>query len=252
MNLDATARFSNRVENYARFRPDYPREVIELMRTEMNLNENSIVADVGSGTGIFAKLLLETNCTVFGVEPNGAMRAAGDEFLQDFPKFKSVDGTAENTNLPTASVTHITSAQAFHWFDASQAKREFARILKPDWFIILIWNEHKLDADAFSSDYGSFLVEQGDAYENVRKSHAHEANIKQFFSDDFKTKSYLNAQTLDYTGFRGRVLSSSYIPTEQDEKFPQMIAALNRLFAEHNDSGKVRISYDTKVFYRKF
>jgi ubiquinone/menaquinone biosynthesis C-methylase UbiE len=250
--INPTGRFSNRVENYVRYRPDYPSEVVKLIGDEMGLNENSVVADVGSGTGIFTKLLLGANCTVYGVEPNAAMRQAGDEFLKDFPKFKSVDGTSENTNLPAKSVNYITSAQAFHWFDHAKAGREFRRILSPGGYVVLVWNERKLDADAFSSDYGRFLIEQGDNYEKIRKSHAHEETIKKFFNDDFTVKSYSNVQTLDYEGLKGRTLSSSYMPTEQDPRFPAMIAALDRIFARHNDAGKVKIYYDTKVFYRKF
>lgn len=250
--MDSTLRFSNRVENYVRFRPSYPREIIQLMHGDMNLNENSVVADVGSGTGIFSKLLLKTNCEVYGVEPNAPMRTAGEEYLKNFVNFKSVDGAAENTSLPDESVTHITSAQAFHWFDALKAKQEFARILRPAGYVVLIWNERNLDANAFSLDYGRFLIQQGDDYENIRKSHAHQASIKRFFDDDFTVKSYLNVQTLDYEGFKGRTLSSSYMPSEQDSKFPAMIAALDRVFAEHNDNGKVEIYYDTKVFYKRF
>jgi ubiquinone/menaquinone biosynthesis C-methylase UbiE len=250
--IHPTGRFSSRVENYVRYRPDYPYEIIELMVGEMGLNENSLVADIGSGTGIFTKLLLGANCTVYGVEPNRAMRQAGDEFLKDFPKFKSVNGTAENTNLPAESIDYITSAQAFHWFDPERAKQEFRRILRPEGYIVLVWNERKLDADTFSSDYGRFLIEQGDDYENIRKSHAHKATIKKFFNDDFTVKSYSNVQTLDYEGLKGRTLSSSYMPSEQDARFPAMIEALGQIFARHNDAGKVKIYYDTKVFYRKF
>ncbi len=250
--IDPTGRFSNRVENYFLYRPGYPSEIVELMGSEMGLDKNSMVADVGSGTGIFTRLLLETDCQVFGVEPNAAMRHAGEDFLKAFPKFESVDGTAENTNLPARSVTHVTSAQAFHWFDHWSAKREFERILRPNGFVVLIWNQRKLDADAFSADYGRFLTEQGDDYEKVRNSHAHEATIRKFFDDDFTVKSYSNVQTLDYEGFKGRVLSSSYMPTAQDAGFPAMMTALDGLFARHSDAGKVKIYYDTKVFYKRF
>ena len=250
--INPTGRFSNRVENYVLYRPGYPHRIVELMQSEMGLNENSAVADVGSGTGIFTRLLLTAGCQVYGVEPNAAMRRAGNDFLIDFPKFESIDETAENTNLPARSVTHITSAQAFHWFDHECTKREFKRILRPDGFVVLIWNERKLDADAFSADYGRFLIEQGDNYEKIRQSHAHEATIKKFFGDDFTVKSYSNVQTLDYQGLKGRTLSSSYMPTAQDAGFPVMIAALDELFARHNDAGKVKIYYDTKVFYKRF
>ncbi len=119
---DTVERFSNRVENYVKYRPGYPREVLDLFRDEMNLTENSVIADIGSGTGISAKLFLENGNEVFGVEPNAAMRGAAEEFLREFPKFKSVDGTAENTNLPDNSVDLVVAAQAFHWFDKDKTR----------------------------------------------------------------------------------------------------------------------------------
>ena len=98
--MNTVERFSNRVENYVKYRPDYPPEVLDLFRREMNLQTDSVVADVGSGTGISAKMFLENGNPVFGVEPNALMRDAAEEFLKVFPNFKNIDGTAENTNLP--------------------------------------------------------------------------------------------------------------------------------------------------------
>src|SRR4051812_35209407 len=114
---DTVERFSNRVANYVKYRPGYPPEILEIFRDEMNLTGDSVVADIGSGTGISARVFLENGNPVFGVEPNAAMRAAAKEFLKSFPQFESVEGTAEATNLPDRSVDLVIAAQAFHWFD---------------------------------------------------------------------------------------------------------------------------------------
>ena len=137
----STERFTTRAENYAKYRPTYPPEVIELMRSECGLTADAVVADVGSGTGILSELLLKNGNKVIGVEPNEAMRTAGAELLRTYPKFTSVAGSAEATTLPSASVDLITAGQAFHWFDASAARKEFARVLKPKGFVVLIWND---------------------------------------------------------------------------------------------------------------
>lgn len=251
-DFNVTARFSNRVENYQKFRPAYPPELIEFLRGELGLNRNSIVADIGSGTGIFAKMLLDANCTVFGVEPNREMRAAGAEFLKDFDKFTSVDGAAENTNLPDDSVDFITAAQAFHWFKPERARDEFKRILRRNGFVVLIWNLRNLDANVFSREYESFLIEYGDDYQKIRLNYAHEHEIAAFFDNDLKTKNFQNAQTLDLDGLTGRTLSSSFMPTETDVNFEPMTGALETLFEKHERDGKITIYYDTKVFYKQF
>src|SRR5947209_11876909 len=129
MSIDSTSRFSSRVENYIRYRPGYPQSVVELLAGECGLTPTSVVADVGSGTGILTELFLRNGNTVYGVEPNREMREAGEGLLAGYPNFHSVDGRAEATGLPDASVDFVTAGQAFHWFDAQGARAEFSRIL---------------------------------------------------------------------------------------------------------------------------
>src|SRR5579864_7251468 len=122
---DATQRFSSRVNNYVRFRPGYPPEVLALLKKECGLTADSVIADIASGTGIFTRMLAENGNRVFGVEPNAEMRRAGEQFLQSYSRFTSIAGTAEATTLPDHSVDMVTAAQAAHWFDRGKARREF-------------------------------------------------------------------------------------------------------------------------------
>ena len=242
-------RFSNRVENYVKYRPSYPKEVLDLFAAEMNLREDSVVADIGAGTGISAKLFLENGNPVFGVEPNAAMRKAAEEFLRNFPNFKAIDGTAENTNLSDKSVDFVVAAQAFHWFDERKTRKEFKRILKDDGFVVLIWNERQLDTTAFLKNYESLLIEFGTDYETVRHENITKETLRNFFQTDFSQAVFQNAQTVDFDGLRGRMLSSSYIPSAENPRFAEMLKNLESLFAEHAENGKLDILYDTKIFY---
>src|SRR5436190_3313568 len=131
-------RFSNRVANYVKYRPGYPPQVLELFKNEMGLTPAKTVADVGSGTGLSTKPFLENGNTVYGVEPNANMREAAEEYLKEFPNFRSHDGTAEQTNLEDASIDFVTAAQAFHWFEPNKTRDEFLRILKPGGYMALI------------------------------------------------------------------------------------------------------------------
>src|SRR5580692_6141722 len=120
---NATSRFSGRVENYIRYRPGYPLEVLNSLKTECGLTSRHVIADIASGTGIWTRMLLENGNPVFGVEPNAEMRAAGERLLAEFPKFTSMDGTAEATTLPDHSMDFATAAQAAHWFDRKRARQ---------------------------------------------------------------------------------------------------------------------------------
>lgn len=242
-------RFSNRVENYVKYRPGYPKQVLDLFRDEMNLRTDSVVADIGAGTGISARLFLENGNEVFAVEPNAAMRAAAENFLRDFPNFKIADGTAEKTNLENEAADFVVAAQAFHWFNEAQTRKEFKRILKPGGFVVLMWNERRLDANAFHTDYENLLIEFGTDYEKVRHENITKDDLRDFFQTDFRHAVFRNRQTVDFDGLKGRMLSSSYIPAEENPRFSKMIKNLESLFALHAENGKIDILYDTKVFY---
>jgi ubiquinone/menaquinone biosynthesis C-methylase UbiE len=246
---DTIERFSNRVENYVKYRPDYPKEVLELFETEMNLQKTSVVADIGSGTGISSKLFLEHGNTVFGVEPNESMRAAAEDFLKEFSNFKSVNGTAENTTLDEKSFDFAIAAQSFHWFDKEKTFKELKRILKDKGFIALLWNERQLDSTEFLREYEKFLIEFGSDYETVRHDNVSEEFLKDFFQKKFSYKSFPNFQTLDFAGLKGRALSSSYMPSEGSGNYNPMIAKLQRLFADYEKESRIDILYTTNVYY---
>ncbi len=246
---NSVERFSNRVENYVKYRPDYPTEILQLFAAKMNLRKDSVIADIGAGTGISAKLFLENGNVVFGVEPNQAMRDAAENFLQSFLSFTSVDGTAEKTSLKKKSIDFIVAAQAFHWFNQIDTRKEFKRILKDEGFVVLIWNERQLDTTDFLKDYESLLIEFGTDYEAVRHENITKEKLEDFFQTDFREAIFQNKQMVDYDGLQGRMLSASYVPSEENPRFEEMLKNLESLFAQHAEKGRIDILYDTKVFY---
>jgi SAM-dependent methyltransferase len=246
---DSVARFSNRVDNYAKYRPGYPPGIMDIFKTECELTATSIVADVGSGTGILSELFLRNGNQVFGVEPNAAMREAAERFLKEFPHFVSLDATAEATTLAASSVDLITAAQAFHWFDRENARAEFARILRPGGWVALIWNERRLDSTAFLRDYEQLLLRFGTDYEKVRHENV-AGEIGQFFAPaNFQMKSLDNVQHFDLESLKGRTRSASYTPAPGDPNFAPLFAKLEELFNTHHRGGTVDFEYDTTVYY---
>ena len=242
-------RFSDRVENYVKYRPGYPPEVLGLFRDQMNLRASAVVADIGAGTGISARIFAEYGNKVFGVEPNKLMREAAREFLRDFPNFTAIDGTAENTALPDDSIDFVVAAQAFHWFNETGARKEFKRILKDGGFVVLMWNERQLDTTAFLRGYERLLIEFGTDYETVRHDNITKENLRDFFQSDVRQTVFENRQTVNFDGLKGRMLSSSYMPSKENPRFEEMIKKLESLFAEHAENGRIDILYDTKIFY---
>jgi SAM-dependent methyltransferase len=243
---DSKERFSNRVADYARYRPGYPRAVLELVREGSGLVPESVVADIGSGTGLLTQLFLGNGNLVYGVEPNAEMRQAGEKFLAGYPKFRSVAGSAEATTLPDASVDLVVAGQAYHWFDPPKSRDEFARILRPGGRVVVIWNERMKDASPFLREYETFLRTFGTDYDKVSERYPQVQSMKDFFGPRAMTKrSFANAQVFDFDGLRGRLLSSSYSPPKGHAKHEPMLAALLPLFDAHAENGRVRFEYLT-------
>ncbi|HKP68473.1 MAG TPA: class I SAM-dependent methyltransferase [Pyrinomonadaceae bacterium] len=249
---NSVTRFSDRVANYVKYRPGYPPEVLDLFKREMGLTRESILADIGSGTGLSTKSFLENGNTVYGVEPNQAMREAAEEFLRDFPNFISHDGTAEDTRLEDDSVDFITAAQAFHWFDPETTRTEFKRILKPGGYIALIWNERQLDTTPFLRDYEQLLLKYATDYERVRHENIDQERLGAFFETSYERATFANVQEFDFAGLRGRVLSSSYMPAEDHPTFPALEKELNTVFAKHSENDRIKVFYDTNIYYKQY
>ena len=246
---DPTQRFSSRVENYVRYRPGYPPEVLELLKRECGLTPDSVIADIASGTGILTRMLLENGNRVFGVEPNPDMRKAGEELLSRYPGFASVAGTAEATTLADHSVDIITAAQAAHWFDREKARREFTRILKPGGWVVLLWNERRTDSTPFLRDYEKLLLTHGTDYQDVRHEHTTAAIAEFFAPSSFEARLFENRQEFDYPALEGRLLSSSYTPQPGHPNYAPMLRELRRIFDAHQVESRVSFEYNTRVYY---
>jgi SAM-dependent methyltransferase len=242
----STTRFSNRVADYVQFRPHYPIEIIDLLAAKCDLTPESVIADIGSGTGLLAKIFLENGNPVIGIEPNKEMRQAGEEYLAEFGRFTSMDGTAEITRLPAHAMDIVISGQAFHWFDHTKARTEFMRILKPEGFATLAWNVRRVDTTPFLRDYETL----GTDYQEINhKNSQTQSVLAPFFGGEYFTARFDNIQRFDLNGLMGRIHSSSYMPAQDHANYAQMAKSAKEIFAVHQQNGKVAFEYDTVIYY---
>lgn len=244
---DPTERFSTRVDAYVRHRPGYPDALLDALRTTIALDAASVIADIGSGTGISTELLLRTGAVVCAVEPNAAMRAAAEAALGGNPRFRSVGATAEATSLPGASVDLVAAGQAFHWFEPRGARLEFQRILKPGGWVALFFNSRRTDGSRFLRDYEDLLQQFGTDYSLVNHRNLGEDALREFFGGDFTTHRYATEQTFDFEGLEGRLLSSSYVPAAGQPQHAPMLRRLRAIFDAGQDGGRVRFAYETEL-----
>ena len=245
---DATTRFSDRVANYVRYRPSYPPDMVDSLVAEVGLDSDSLVADIGAGTGIFSQLLLERGLGVVAVEPNDEMRAAADSMLDHFTRYHSVPGQSETTGLESNSVDLVTAAQAFHWFEQGPARAEFRRILKPGGSVALVWNERILGTP-FQDDYEEVLLNYTNDYGKINHTNITAKEIEAFFSPGrVRELQFNNAQHVDRNGLLGRVESASYCPKPGTPGYEELVDALYCLFDKYQENGVVTLSYLTRLF----
>jgi SAM-dependent methyltransferase len=249
MATSSITRFENRVADYVRFRPGYPAGVIDVLRGGLGLVPSAVIADIGAGTGISAGLFLEHGHTVHAVEPNAAMRRAAEASLGANPAFHAVAGTAEATSLPDESVDVVVAAQAFHWFEPAAARTEFRRILRGDKRVALLWNTRRTDGTPFLRGYEALLAEHGTDYAAIRHDRLDHARLHRFFGGPFEYRTLENAQRLDRTALRGRLLSSSYVPAAGEPGHDAMSADLDVLFDATADDGVVEMAYDVEILF---
>jgi SAM-dependent methyltransferase len=248
---DPTQRFSTRVENYIKYRPSYPSQVMATLRDECKLTPASLVADIGSGTGLLSELFLRNGNRVFAVEPNPEMRLAAERLWQDHPNFVSLPGRAEATGLGDHSLDFIVAGQAFHWFDQSLARLEFSRILKPAGWVMLVWNERQTSSSPFLAAYEGLLQRYATDYTQVDHRYVvDEAALSRFFGPNgYQQKAFPYRQNFDYDGLRGRLLSSSYTPEAGHPNHAPMLAGLSQVFQAHQVDGRVAFEYTTNMYY---
>lgn len=248
-DVEPTKRFSNRVNYYQRYRPGYPRAILDYLEEKIALSLDIVVADVGSGTGLLAERFLTYGSKVFAVEPNKQMRTVAEAELGAYERFHSLAATAEATTLPDNSVNLIVAGQAFHWFNMEEARTEFRRILCSGGWVALIYNNWNLPHSAVAADYRQLVERYGIDYKRVSRQRRIDSDMTQFFGGMAPREArFNNPQYYVFEALRGRALSSSYAPLPGHENYEPLVKGLRDLFEKHAAEGVLTFPYETTVY----
>ena len=239
-------RFTGRAEAYSKYRPTYPREIIDILNAQIGFNKDKIVADIGSGTGILTKIFLDNGNRVFGIEPNDEMRSFAEKNLSSYDNFVSMNQSAENTGLPSNSIDLVTAGQALHWFDLDQSRTEFARILKSLGSVMIVYNERGTGDDGVMDDYEKLINKNAKA--SVVPDIDAEYLAKFFNNKNYREFTVPNKQVLDFDALVGRAASASYLPSRNDPGFETMKQDLRKVFDVHQRDGLITLVYATTMF----
>lgn len=241
-------RFSNKVANYVKFRPSYPPQLVQTLIDQLKLTPASCIADIGSGTGIFSRLLLEHYLSVIAIEPNREMLAAAKDDLSSFADFTYRNSSAAQTGLTSNSIDLITVAQAFHWFHNNDTQREFKRVLKDTGHLALIWNKRDLDCE-FQEQYHQLLTQFCEEYQSVNHMNLSDQMLQQFYAPNpLQTFNFHYSQQLSFVALLGRLQSTSYCPASHTAQYSALAAALKVLFNQYAKDDVITFNYISRLY----
>ena len=246
--MDPTIKFDGYADDYTAGRPGYSDELIDCFYKEFGMTSDSYIADIGSGTGKFARSLLRRGSTVYAVEPNSDMRRVAEAELSSYPNFRSVNGGAEHTALDGDSVDFITTAQAFHWFDVTKFREECRRIIRPGGKVFLIWNVRD-ESDPVNSElkdiYKKYCPNFAGFNGGIVKD---DPRIREFFFDKYEHVSFDHSLVLDREKFISRSLSGSYSLKEGDKDYDEYMASVLNVFDKYSKDGIVTIGNRSEAY----
>jgi len=237
MGEDSARRFDRRAASYARARPGYPEELLDHLFEKGVLEAGFQVADVGSGTGIFSKMLMDRRLTVYAIEPNEEMRREAERALGAKPGFRSIDGRAESTTLDNGSVDAVCAAQSFHWFDPPRARKEFQRILKPKRFVVLVWNQREVSKGSFVEDYDGIIGRYSSEHGEIDSRKNEPERI--FQGSRYDRIELRHSKEYDLPTLLEYAISVSHLPGPWDPSYVDFSNEVREVFERHQISGKI-------------
>jgi SAM-dependent methyltransferase len=250
--MDSVSRFTETVQNYVKYRPNYPPELFHFLLEQYSAGSNNgdrTICDLGAGTGIFTRQLgeFQIGTKIFAIEPNDSMREAAisDEAKNPTPIIEYLKGTAESTGLPSRSVDGVLGAQCFHWFDLEKTIKEIDRIAKPGSFCAAIWNDRV--STGFNEDLERILRRESSSYPKLKRPNDTIQELKQRIPRGQEKQIEYN-QPLTLEGLQGRMASTSYVThgVVNKKAFNEMLAVA---FKKHQKNGLIDMVYKTRVFW---
>lgn len=246
--MDPTIKFDGYANDYTAGRPGYSAKLLDCFCNRFNMSADSVIADIGSGTGKFAAFLLQRGSTVYAVEPNNDMRRVAEEELMGYSGFNSVAGGAEDTTLEDSSVDFITTAQAFHWFDVIKFRQECARIIRPQGKVFLIWNVRE-EEDSVNRELRQIYTKYCPNFVGFNGGIVKDdPRIREFFFDNYEHVSFDHPLMLDREKFISRSLSGSYSIKEGDKDYEEYMRQVLEVFDKYSVNGMVTIGNSSEAY----
>jgi ubiquinone/menaquinone biosynthesis C-methylase UbiE len=239
--------FKNKIAIYERYRPDYPDDLVQILKSKSLLKDNDIVAEFGCGTGKLTMLLLNNGNVVHGVEPEAEMTVFLQKKFARQSNFLLYNQSAETSNLPNKYFDVIISAQSFHLFNAEKAKNEFYRIIKQNGFILLVW--YFIDNHSpIAKDICSLFYQYGTIQNQQKRQEISIDDLQKIFYPNIVSYQIINQfeQRFSNEEFINSMLSSSYSPTKNDPAYLNYVNTAQSIYDKYSTTEN-HIKYNFQI-----
>lgn len=220
-------------------RPTYPQECIDYLINKFSLSSDSVIADIGAGTGILTKPFLDFGCSAFAVEPNEDMFWELNKNLSDYQNIDFLKTSAEKTNIPTFSCDAVIVGTAFHWFDKDKFRAECKRILKNNKYVAILRIANNNEADK--------------KLDKVRGYTERDLlSAKDFFGEGFLEHiDFEYSQSFDEERYINNLLSSATAPLPSDAVFGEYVNKCKSVFNRYFENGLAELSFAVNCYIGK-
>ena len=252
--------------------PSFSKEIYDFLYSEeVGMSEDSVIADLGCGTGRMTIDFLKRGNIVYAIDPDENMRKVCGEKCSDFNKLKLIEGTEENFGVPDNSVDYVVSSQSFHKFNNDKFKKECNRVLKNKDNVIIIWYRVSFDRGLFKemldnlkknykdyeTRYGNMSEVEGAKIEEIENN----KSANKFLNNKNKMKEIINKIYYSKEQFITLGLSLSLFPithrmntvtkilAEDSFNSKDYINGLEEIFSKYQKDNKIEIPLRVQIHY---
>lgn len=249
--IDSTKFYFGKQEDYSKYRPSYPKDLFEFLVKNYDLKSKDIV-ELGAGTGKFAKIASLYSNKIYYVEPNADMINKGKEYCNDCNNIIFVNNSAENTKLNNNIADIIFAVQSFHWFDKTTVKEEVKRILKPNGYFAIVWNDWEDENNEFSRKYFKYISEWNTKLTGRKYQHKNVDDRKNFFKEGmYDTYTFIHSKQYNLEMLIGLSKSLSYAPKKDEIYYDEFIKGIIEIFNKYQIDDYVRFDFHTEMYIGK-